>query len=134
VFEVGKLRGYSRGFSVISRPPRIFGHILTSRGFRPYLDIYSCHLSACLGFSAICWRFLRTSNVVGFKSHPRERTPLHRSGVGPAPSGWTKGTNCWAIFCHFPLQGRIFNSLDIRGILILFRRAGVFLQFSKIAG
>ncbi|MQL78135.1 hypothetical protein Taro_010568 [Colocasia esculenta] len=94
--------------------PRIFGRILTSRGFQPYLDIIH--------------------NVVGFKSHPGERTPLHRNGMGPASPGWTKGMNHRTISVIFPAAGtypqffwttgRLCNFLGRQGISAIFRAAG----------
>ncbi|MQM06101.1 hypothetical protein Taro_038921, partial [Colocasia esculenta] len=62
--------------------PGIFGRILTSRGFRPYLDMYkgSCRCLTIQRHGAACR-----------KPGTRERTSFHRKGMGPAPSGRANG-------------------------------------------
>ncbi|MQL74453.1 hypothetical protein Taro_006816 [Colocasia esculenta] len=62
--------------------PGIFGRILTSRGFRPYLDMYKGS-----------YRYLTIPRlgVACRKPGPGERTSFHRSDMGPAPPGRANG-------------------------------------------
>ncbi|MQM01946.1 hypothetical protein Taro_034704 [Colocasia esculenta] len=51
----------------------------------------------------VIWRhFPRTPLESGFKSHPGEHTPLHRSDVGPAPTKLDKKREPSGYLCHFP--------------------------------
>ncbi|MQL90836.1 hypothetical protein Taro_023438 [Colocasia esculenta] len=62
--------------------PGLFGCILTSRGFRPYLDMYkgSCRYLTIPRLGTACC-----------KLGPGERTSIHRKGMGPAPQRHANG-------------------------------------------
>ncbi|MQL70766.1 hypothetical protein Taro_003085, partial [Colocasia esculenta] len=89
-------RVYSRGFRCCFVPPDI------PAVFLPFWDIAGRFL-AFLDIPAVFWLYgaFLTPLESGFKSRPRERTPLHRSDVGPAPPDWTRGANRQAIFAIF---------------------------------